>query len=1376
MACNICGAVFAEPIPADVSANDALSTTGAWVDELENLDLVYESKNIQVTNRQNEKYDDVSRAYPQVKNTEAYLVYKIEDISVIKMTAFVSGYEYIFRINESNKNPFTFQISEDGNNWTSIQGESSVTFEHSWRKYIYSVDNIPAETKYFKVNISTIWWSSMYIGPDECQIGSIAFFPAGETSDIPLTISRNSGTVSAFADDFDKLNSSWTVADQHTDFVSIATVDGRSCLDIHTSAELSSAGAADPYITLGGLNLSGDVYSISLDIMCDNMAFDRYLMIGANTSGGVGQYIYPLCFGTNGTIGYRNANNVFCNFDTPVTYEPGKWYTITAVVDMANAKLVVYVDGKKLSTQETVLLSGTEGGINEIRIVNNYAATSGHTYVDRIEINRELNFQAATHADENQIVTFLDSYNSWAKKYIVQLTALGIMNGYGDGTFRPDENITVEEFVKCALNASGIFVTGVDWSEAYMQKAKELGVIRNGEFDNSERDIQRQEAARILVRLFAKQIDQTKLAFYQDTIQDWTSIDQSFQEEVLAAYANGFLTGDQNGAFRSTDAISRAETAAIIVRAMDESVRDYGLYTVGIYADESYRAIANDLKSILESSGFEVQLLQYDDMYNYHALDAERLDCLVCLNAVEEEFVNVFRGYLENGGDLVVAGPEFFNLLNTKEFVIPIFEGMDYEPYLLEGVRHINVNQDQNIVSLDCDITGNYSGSSAVGFPFPDSGEYIPLLEATDEYGHNLGHAAGILTNYDGRYIGSDWLFYGIAEKDFYSHPDFINSVAKTMETFRSRTLDTVYTKEKLLEKNLQDLNTYEITEEKPPAGVTVSADGKTLVDPWGEELFLIGASVFGPMEYYNFVGHPTYGTYSVEKLETLFREANEIGVNCFRFWNIPTDEQPAKVIKNLARKYKIYIYPCIQEGFKDNRKEELETIEKIAKAYGDEPMVIGYDLWNEPYLPQLLFRFGGNDASNPMLKYDFVGNEIMNTIPPGKTSTIQSTYNYYLSEYTKSGGRLSAVANSSYPGLLNNIVAAESIAWYYLMTGSIWSYDMHESLYDPAQNGSFEIVNQLDDAINETITKGIDERRDLIRMYDSDALITIGYMSNVALYQANVEELDWWNHHLYTYPNSYEDVYNSLHTFDVLQNTGAEIPVILGEFGVNAGQELDSGEALEYDQTNQFNFAHWLYAYANGYGGAVNWELYTKRTSTRRYFFTTPVGKGETALTAKEHHGLLLDDGNTGKEMPIAMALKFFKDYIDRHNIGDGEFTLLESGGQSEAGWSFKDIDVEYAAATEYQSDKLKFSAADEDVPIVMLDWSGETIKAMSTKRQTVYINTALKTDNVNDSDVKISGLHGETNLQNGWLEITLLPNEIVNIAVSNQMVCTKF
>ncbi len=85
----------------------------------------------------------------------------------------------------------------------------------------------------------------------------------------------------------------------------------------------------------------------------------------------------------------------------------------------------------------------------------------------------------------NQTTTnFPDMTGSeWAIPYVAHATGLGIINGYEDGTFRPEATVTYAEVVKmivCALGYGPVVDTTLDpWYTGYINLANQIGVTKS---------------------------------------------------------------------------------------------------------------------------------------------------------------------------------------------------------------------------------------------------------------------------------------------------------------------------------------------------------------------------------------------------------------------------------------------------------------------------------------------------------------------------------------------------------------------------------------------------------------------------------------------------------------------------------------------------------------------------------------------------------------------------------------------------------------------------------------------------------------------------------------------------------------------------------
>ncbi len=86
--------------------------------------------------------------------------------------------------------------------------------------------------------------------------------------------------------------------------------------------------------------------------------------------------------------------------------------------------------------------------------------------------------------------SFSDVQEHWCEKMIGEFEESGFVQGYDDGTFRPDNDITKAEFCKVVNSYMGYDVSG-DWQSANVDMAKEKGYLV---VDNADDKITREEA------------------------------------------------------------------------------------------------------------------------------------------------------------------------------------------------------------------------------------------------------------------------------------------------------------------------------------------------------------------------------------------------------------------------------------------------------------------------------------------------------------------------------------------------------------------------------------------------------------------------------------------------------------------------------------------------------------------------------------------------------------------------------------------------------------------------------------------------------------------------------------------------------------------
>lgn len=189
-----------------------------------------------------------------------------------------------------------------------------------------------------------------------------------------------------------------------------------------------------------------------------------------------------------------------------------------------------------------------------------------------------------------------DISGHWAEKSINSLLEKNFVSGYPDGTFKPDNPVTRAEFLKILTSVLNIApttggtsefsdVSPDDWFFPYVVAAVEKGIVSgypDGTFKPNN-PITRQEAAKIVVK--AKGIDETQAAvdFTLSMLSDGDQVAEWAQPFVAAAVEEEIMMGDPSGAFRPNAQITRAETATIGFRMLPVEVA--GTFIFGRGAD-----------------------------------------------------------------------------------------------------------------------------------------------------------------------------------------------------------------------------------------------------------------------------------------------------------------------------------------------------------------------------------------------------------------------------------------------------------------------------------------------------------------------------------------------------------------------------------------------------------------------------------------------------------------------------------------------------------------------------------------------------------------------------------------------------------------------
>lgn len=157
----------------------------------------------------------------------------------------------------------------------------------------------------------------------------------------------------------------------------------------------------------------------------------------------------------------------------------------------------------------------------------------------------------------------------WGFKEISYLSEFGILSGYSDGTFRPNNKITRAEFVKIAESFEALMwglspykdVDGGHWAFRYIVSSAAKGWI-NGYLDGAFRPdscITRAEAVTIVNRLLERRPDKDYIDTHKPELKPFTDLKPSYWAyyEIYEAveghfYSRGLRDADEHW-WRLTD-------------------------------------------------------------------------------------------------------------------------------------------------------------------------------------------------------------------------------------------------------------------------------------------------------------------------------------------------------------------------------------------------------------------------------------------------------------------------------------------------------------------------------------------------------------------------------------------------------------------------------------------------------------------------------------------------------------------------------------------------------------------------------------------------------------------------------------------------------
>ncbi|MGD9678891.1 MAG: S-layer homology domain-containing protein [Vulcanibacillus sp.] len=179
---------------------------------------------------------------------------------------------------------------------------------------------------------------------------------------------------------------------------------------------------------------------------------------------------------------------------------------------------------------------------------------------------------------------FTDVKNTdWFYDTLNEIVDKNIIDGYPDGTFKPQENISRAEFTKVIVTAleldtveGNAFVdTEEHWAKDVINTAIENHIIDREEYGYSyepDEKINRIEMAKMVVRALGFDEDAKSRASETTKFSDNSTIKDADKGYVIIASENGIVNGYTNNTFQPNGKATRAEAAQMLVNALKYKV------------------------------------------------------------------------------------------------------------------------------------------------------------------------------------------------------------------------------------------------------------------------------------------------------------------------------------------------------------------------------------------------------------------------------------------------------------------------------------------------------------------------------------------------------------------------------------------------------------------------------------------------------------------------------------------------------------------------------------------------------------------------------------------------------------------------------------
>lgn len=393
-----------------------------------------------------------------------------------------------------------------------------------------------------------------------------------------------------------------------------------------------------------------------------------------------------------------------------------------------------------------------------------------------------LNFIILSSVVNASCNNFIDIHKHWAEENIIELSKMGIISGYSDNTFKPENKITIIEFLKLLVEVGEYPLVrkgNAIYPDFYYETALEYGLIKGFEEIDVTKVMTRDEMVNILANFIG--VEDVKVG--KNTFKD---LNIENQTNVLKLTNLKIINGYEDKTFRGQNDVTRAEASRVIVNVLKirEKIIKEKEYDVAVRKDLSnyIGGKESSIKTFYEIRDGEI--LIYDNG-RYAYLDEYRVSSemisvdnaikIIRLLVSEKGYVAVMyvpSKYTINEFKICYGKNENKTLCGEYDFAFTYFENNTYD--LADKSLNDEFSNDCylriDLIDLyDNNIIDNYKKEKLmdafkVEFGSNASGILNYMLAKSRNYERNLGREKEFSEK---RYFGKYIVNYYQKENDF---------------------------------------------------------------------------------------------------------------------------------------------------------------------------------------------------------------------------------------------------------------------------------------------------------------------------------------------------------------------------------------------------------------------------------------------------------------------------------------------------------------------------------------------------------------------------------------------------------------------------------